>query len=60
MAPDLEHAQLQELAITVDCRQPGCAQPAGVLCVNVHTGELLRRLPAHPLRIRDARKAANR
>lgn len=55
-----EWAQLRELAHTVMCRE--CRVPTGDPCVVRHprTGEIvaeLKRFPAHPTRINDARKA---
>jgi hypothetical protein len=47
----------RDLALTVPCPDPRCAQPAGSLCIR-DGGELLVGPPAHANRLRDASRAA--
>lgn len=46
--------QIQRDALTVACRH--CRAPVGELCTNA--GQPLRAFPAHDVRIRDAKRAA--
>lgn len=57
-----EWDQLRELSIEVPCPRPpiGCGMPIGAACVNRDGGQkptLLKKFPAHPRRIANARRA---
>ena len=43
----------------VPCTEDGCGALVGETCRNVHTGDLLDRLPAHAKRIRAAGEVAS-
>lgn len=51
---DLQWRMERARAETVPCR--GCKALAGATCINIHTGEPLKRLPAHHVRITDGLK----
>lgn len=50
---NLQDQHDREIAETVPCpdKPRGCGRPAGTACRNLHTGELLERLPAHAARL---------
>lgn len=50
----------RDLAEAIPCPQPGCGALAGETCTNLVSNVPLERLPAHAVRIRDAREAATR
>lgn len=44
----------QDQAVTVPCPEPRCSALIGEVCINVHTKQPLRHLPAHDSRLKAA------
>lgn len=53
---DMEWRSERAQAETVACSQPGCTAGVGETCTNLVSGVALEKLPAHAVRIRDARE----
>lgn len=53
--PNLEGSRARADALRVPCRH--CKATVGSPCMNAATGQPLRNLPAHPIRVSDSEKA---